>query len=135
MRLTLQVLASAALVIAVLWAMFRVPRRGESLFGWAPPMALLGTWLGLGALVLSILHWVLPQPDYWVTLNFLILDPASIALGVLVLWIYRGYETPSETVAAQRLQARVAIALGLLAVGIGYVYVMTHKTPLTTIGE
>ena len=51
--LTLQVLGSAALVIAVLWFMWRLPRRGESLFGWAPPMALFSPWLGLFAVAVT----------------------------------------------------------------------------------
>jgi len=68
----------------------------------------------------------------------LLLDPGSIAAGTLVFWIYRGFGQASDSQAAtvdlQRFQARVGLAMGLLAVAIGYVYVMTHKQPFTPVG-
>ncbi len=133
-RVTLQVLASFALVAVVLWFMWRLPRRGESLYPWAPPLALLSAWTGLGSLAVTILLWMAPFPDLWLVVTFLGLYPASLAAGTLVLWIYRGALGTQDTIAAQLAQARVGIALGLLAVVLGYIYVMTHKTPFTAIG-
>lgn len=127
--LNIQLIASAALVAAVLLFMWRLPRRGEAFFGWAPPLALLSAWVGLAALIGTIVLWFLESPDTWLATLFLLLDPCAIATGVLVLWIYRGYDEDSETVAFQLTQARVGISLGMLAVIIGYVYVMKHKPP------
>ena len=135
MQLTIQVLASAALVLAVLWFMFKIPRRGDALFGWAPPMALISVWVGVAALLATVGLWWLPQPDRWLVGIFLFLDPGAIAGGTLVLWIYRGFDAPGDAVAMQRLQAKVAITLGLAAVVLGYIYVMTHKTPFTPVGQ
>lgn len=129
MRLTIQLIASAALVLAVLFFMWRMPKTGERFFAWAPPLALLSAWGGLAALVGSGLLWVLPSPDAWVTLLFLVLDPLAITCGILVMWIYRGHEEQQETIRAQQTQARVGIALGLAAVVVGYVFVMTQKRP------
>lgn len=134
MRITLQVLASAALFVAVLWGMWRLPRSGESLLGWAPPMALLGPWAGATAVVVSLLLWVLPHPDRWVALTFLALEPLAIGSGVLVLWLYRGHELDSQTIGLQRIQAKVAILLGACAVVASYVYVMMTKAPFTPVG-
>lgn len=133
-ELSLQLVVSALIVLGVLWFMWRLPRRGEPLFPWAPPLAIISVWGGLLALAGSALLWLLPYPDRWVVLLFLILDPAAIATGTLVLWIYRGHEGTWETIALQRLQARVGIALGLLAVAVGYLYVLSHKTPMTPVG-
>ncbi len=134
MMLTLQVVASALLVIAVFYWMWRLPATGERFYGWAPPLALASVWLGLAALVLSLLLWVLPYPDNWVATTFLVLDPGAIGAGALVLWIYRGSDDGEATIAIQRLQAKVGISLGTLAVIAGYIFVMMNKTPGTTIG-
>ena len=134
MPLTIKIFASAALVMAVLWFMWRLPHRGDALDGWAPPLALLSAWLGLAGVVMSALLWVLPYPDRWITLLFLLLDPAAIAAGVLVLWIYRGRAGTAPTIDAQCLQARVGVALGIAAVAIGYIYVISHKAPGTPVG-
>jgi len=122
------------LVIAVFYWMWRLPTTGERYFGWAPPLALGSVWLGLAALVLSLLLWVLPYPDRWVALTFLVLDPGAIGTGALVLWIYRGHEDEEGTIALQRTQAKVGITLGSLAVVAGYCFVMVSKTPGTPIG-
>jgi hypothetical protein len=135
MMLTIQLLVSAAIVLAVLWFMWRLPRDTESLWGWGPPLALLGPWSGLAAVIISTLLWRADKPDAWLPIVFLILDPVSIGSGVLVLWLYRGRPTTEQTVQMQRLQAKAAITLGLLAVAIGYAYVMTHKTPFTPVGQ
>lgn len=130
----LKILLSLLLVAAVFWFMWRLPRRGESYFGWAPSLALLSPWIGLLALGLSVVLWIAPHPDPLVALSFLALDPAAITSGSLVLWIYRRYETTEKTVREQILQAKVGIALGLLAVASGYLFVFTHKAPGTAVG-
>ncbi len=134
MPVTLQVAASFLLVGAVLYYMFRLPRRGEALYGWAPPLALLSVWSGLIAAVLSPLLWVVRHPDIWIVAFLLLLEPAALAAGTLVLWIYRGLDTAEQTILVQRLQAKTGIGLGLIAVAVGYAYVLSHKTPFTPVG-
>lgn len=134
MQLWAQVTASYALVAVVLWFMWRLPRRGESLFGIAPVMALGSAWLGLGAVTASVLLWWVALPDWLLAVVMLLLDPGAIALGVLVLWIYRGKDSTAAAITQQRLQAKTGIALGLSAVIVGYVFVMTHKPLFTPVG-
>lgn len=133
--LAIQLLISALIILGVLWFMWKLPRRGEALFGWAPPLALLSAWLGLAGVATSLLLWLLPTPDRWIAVVFLLLDPAALAAGILVLWIYRGMDSHTEAVAMQRIQAKVGIGLGLLAVAIGYAFVMTHKAVFTPVGQ
>ena len=134
MRIALQLILSALIVVAVIWTIFRIPREGQALFGWAPRMALLSVWTSLAAVVLAGATWLLPAADVWIALSLLVVDPASLAAGVGVLWIYRGLVTDQPTVTMQRLQAKLGILLGLVAVAIGYSYVLTHKAPFTPVG-
>lgn len=134
MRVALQVAASALLVAVVLWWMWRLPRKNETLFAWAPPLGLLSAWCGVVALIGTALLWAAAQPDRWIAMLFLVIDPAAVASGTLVLWIYRDFETDLETVALQRMQAKVGIVVGIAAVALGYLFVMTHKTPFTPVG-
>ncbi len=129
MPVWMQVTFSILLFAAVIWFMWRLPRRDEALFGWAPPLALASAWFGLVAAVLSVLIWFLPFPDYWVWGLLWLLDPAAMAAAILVFWIYRRYDDPSDTVAMQRTQAGVGIILGAIAIVLGYSFVM-FKTPL-----
>lgn len=131
MRLTLQVVVSVALVAAVLWFMWRLPRAGERWRAVAPPLALACAWAGLASLLLTALLWVLPWPDLWLVVTFLVLYPAALASGVLVHWVHRGDDSLEAAIDAQLLQAKVGLVLGLVAVALGYLYVMTHKTPFT----
>lgn len=135
MSVAIQVIVSILLVAAVLWFMWRMPRGNESLYGWAPPLALGSAWAGLAAVLLTALLWVVSVPDRWLPAVFIVLDPFAIGAGVLVLWIYRGHDASNETIEAQQVQAKVGIALGIVAVALGYVYVMTHKTPFTPVGS
>ena len=134
MPIWLQVAASFALVGAVIYYMFRLPRSGEALYGWAPPLALLSVWSGLVAVLLSPLLWVVRYPDLWIAAFLLLLEPAALAAGTLVLWIYRGLNTDEQTILVQRLQAKIGVSLGLAAVAVGYAYVLCHKTPFTPVG-
>jgi len=131
LRVTLQVIASAALVAVVLWAMWRMPRRSDRAFAYAPPLALLSAWLGLAAVAASAALWFVSAADAWIVVVMLLLNPAALAAGILVLWIYRRHATQEATIVAQRVQARVGIGLGCAAVALSYVFVMTHRTPFT----
>lgn len=134
-RLTIQVAASLVLVAAVLWFMWKLPASGERFFTWAPPLALMSAWAGLIAVVFSIVLWWLPGPDVWLTGILLVLDPAALCGGILVLWIYRKHDGAQPTVSAQLVQARAGIILALVAVTLGYIFVMTHKTPFSPVGQ
>lgn len=134
MHLWAQVTASYALVAVVLWFMWRLPRRGESWFGVAAVMALGSAWAGLAAVIASALLWWVAMPDWLLAVVLLLLDPGAIALGVLVLWVYRGHKSTSPAIVQQRLQAKTGVALGLSAVVIGYIFVMTHKQLFTPVG-
>jgi len=135
MALPYKVGGSLLLVVAVVWWMWRLPRASDALLGWGPALALFSTWTGLMAVVSSFALWVVPSPDRWLPAILMLLDPACCAAGVLVLWLYRGYEGQEATVSYQRLQAKVGIGLGIAAIAVGYLYVMTHKTPFTMIGQ
>lgn len=134
LRVTLQVLGSLALVAVVLWFMWKLPASGERFYGWGPTLALASAWAGLAGVVASLLLWVMPMPDLWIAAILLVLDPAAVCAGVLVLWIYRRHEGVEDTVFLQLVQARVGITLALAAVTIGYWFVMTHKAPFTPVG-
>ncbi len=128
MPLWLQVTLSFVLVTMVLFFMWRLPRRGESFFGWAPPLALISVWAGLMAVVCAVITWFVSRPDPLIAASLLFVDPAAITTGTLVLWIYRRYESPEQTIGQQRIQAVVGIVLGILAVVVGYVFVFVYRT-------
>ncbi len=136
----LQVGASLLLVAAVLWYMWRLPRRGDGLFAWAPTLGLMSAWSGLLSLLATGCLWLLPEPDLFLPPVFLVLYPVAVGAGILVLWIYRPPLPPTvgedaAALTAHRMQAWVGITLGLLATALGYLFVMTHKTPFTPIGQ
>lgn len=100
-------------------------------------LALASPWVGLGAVVVGGLLWVVPFPDRWIAAELLVLAPGAIATGVLVLWLHRGYRansSGSEAATMQRLQAKVGIVLGAVAAAVGYVFVMLQKQPFSIIG-
>lgn len=134
--IAVKVIFSLLIVAGVIFFMWRMPVREGAYFTWAPLLAIGSVWSGLASLVGSLLLFtgLLSGPDQWLVILFLLLDPFAIAGGVLTLWIYRRQPTTEATILAQKLQARVGIVIGLLAVAVGYVYVMTHKTPFSTIG-
>ncbi len=138
MRLFAQVLGSGLIVAGVLWWMWRLPRRSDSWLIISPWLALGSAWLGLASVVASVGLWWASRPDWLVTVVFLLLDPGAIAPGVLVLWVHRDWRNLSgddaTAVAQQRQQAWAGITLGVVAVALGYVYVMTHKRVFTPIG-
>ena len=123
----LKLTLSFLLVAAVLWSMWRLSARGEVYAAWAPLLALLSAWGGLIALGCSVFLWLVPWPDPLIAVVLLALDPASIATGTLVLWIYRRDQLTQKTVQQQILQAKVGIVLGLFAVAAGYLFIFIHK--------
>ena len=134
MRVAAEVTVSILVVAGVLWWMWRLPRRGETGYTWAPLLALGSAWSGLIAAGSGAALWVVTHPDSWLPLVLLILAPGAIAAGIWVFWIYRGTAQPLATVDLQRAQAAVGIFLGLLAAVAGYWYVLSHKTPFTPVG-
>lgn len=138
MRLFGQVVGSCLIVVGVLWLMWRLPRRDQQLYFIAPYLSFGGVWVGLLAVVLSLLLWWVAFPDHVLVLVLLLLDPAAIGGGIAVLWIYRheGAHDPLQMtlIRQHRMQACVAVAMGLLAVALGYLYVMTHKRLFTPVG-
>ncbi len=134
MTTTVEVGLSVLVVAVVLWWMWRLPQGGQRWFGWAPPLALASAWLGLLAVGVSGFTWIAASPDRWLPVTLLFLAPGSLAAGILVMWIYRDTESPQVTVEQQKLQARVGIGLAVLAIVVGYAFVLTHKRPFTSIG-
>ncbi len=132
--LTLQLLASAALVASMLWFMWRLPRKDPVAYaGWAPWLAIGSAWAGLFALVGAGLLWVLPYPDRWLPVILLLLCPAAVGAAVLVFWVYRGQTNPVAATMHQT-QARFGLTLGVLAALIAYAFVLTHKALFTPVG-
>lgn len=123
-KLSLQVLGSVALVAAVIWFMWRLPRKGDAWYGAAPFLALAGAWLGLFGCVASVALWFVASPRAWLPLVLLGLGPGAIAASVLVLWVYRGDASTLEAISMQRMQARVGLVLGSLTVMGAYLFVM-----------
>jgi hypothetical protein len=89
-------------------------------------LALLSVWISLAALLLS-LGMVMYRPwfnDYTIPLVVMFGAPGGLCLAGMVLWNYRHDSSEAAAVAAQRLQARVAIGLSLAAAGIVYALVL-----------
>lgn len=134
MRLSAQLVVSGLIVLGVLWFMWRLPRRADPPYGLAAVMALGGVWAGVASVAASVMLWWVASPDRLITVVLLGLDPAALGVGVLVLWVYRGMVPDDPAIQRQQQQAWLTIALGLVAVVIGYVYVMTHKQLFTPVG-
>ena len=134
MQLLAQLIVSGLIVLGVLWFMWRLPRRADPPYGLASVMALGGVWAGVASVAASVMLWWVASPDRWITVVLLGLDPAALGVGVLVLWVYRGMVTDEPAIQRQQQQAWLTIVLGLVAVTIGYIYVMTHKQVFTPVG-
>ncbi len=139
MWLFVQVVGSCLIVAGVLWLMWRLPARQDSFLNAVGPfLSLCSVWVGLIALVGSTMLWWVTFPDHLLVIVLLLLDPASIAAGILALWICRGQRASggphAVAISQQRLQASVGVAMGVAAVSLGYIYVMTHKPLFTAVG-
>ena len=89
-------------------------------------LAFASAWIGLATLLLA-LAMVLHRPwmtDLTMTLLLYFGAPGALCLGGMVLWAHRKERSGDRGVSAQRLQAKAAVAMAVLAVGIGYALVM-----------
>jgi hypothetical protein len=89
-------------------------------------LALSSVWLGLLTFLIA-LGMLLFRPimtDLSVTAVLWFGSPGAMCLGGLVLWAYRKDRTGDPGVAAQRIQAKVAIALAIVAAGIVYALII-----------
>ncbi len=95
-------------------------------------LALLAVWVSLAALT-TALTMALYRPAFvdWTIPIALYGSAAAICFGGLVLWSHRtvadGEAGVDPGIAAQRMQSKVAIGLGLLAAAIVYVLVIYAK--------
>ena len=131
-RLTIQVVVSLMIIFGVLWWMWRIP--GEAVAGSlsATVLAFCSVWIGVGAIGVAAWLWWTAQPGPWAVVSVLVWA-AAISTGLLALWTYR--HTPVDQMAAevhlQRLQARVGVIFGLVAVFMWYVFMIVRLSALT----
>ena len=89
------------------------------MFSW---LALGSVWIGLVAFGFSA-AMLLYRPaltDLTVLLVLYFGAPGALCFAGLVLWAYRKDKTGDPAIAAQRVQAKVALALAILAAAIVY---------------
>lgn len=131
-RLSLQVIGSLVIIFGVLWWMWRIPGEAESGSLAAAVLAFCSVWIGLVAIGVAGWLWWSANPGPWAVASVLVWA-AGLSCGLLALWTYR--HTPasamSEEVLLQRLQARVGVALGLVAVAMWYVFMIVRLSTLT----
>ncbi|RJP31058.1 MAG: hypothetical protein C4547_15850 [Phycisphaerales bacterium] len=98
-------------------------------------MALGSVWVGLGCLVLAVAMLLTPAAFNEYTLPGLLYvgAPAGLWLACVTLWSLRKEPPGDPAVQSRRLQAKVGIALTLVAVAVVYVLVLT--SPVTPGGE
>lgn len=89
-------------------------------------LALLSTWIGLGVLILAG-TMVVYRPaftDWTVVLVLYFGSPGAMCLAGLMLWAHRKDADTDAGLQAQRLQARIAITLAIVAAAIVYLLVI-----------
>lgn len=97
-------------------------------------LALLSVWISLATLLLAA-TMVVYRPafnDVTVPLVVMFGAPGALCLAGIVLWHYRRDTSGEPALAVQRLQAKVAIGLALLASAIVYALVI-FATPLPNV--
>lgn len=130
-RLTIQVLVSLLIIFGALWWMWRIP--GEATTGSiaATMLAFVSIWFGVASIAAAVWLWWTSVPQFWAVTTVLIWA-AAISTGLLALWTYR--HTPPdqmpEEVHLQRMQARVGVALGMVAVALWYTYTISRFSRL-----
>lgn len=89
------------------------------MFSW---LALAGVWIALLTLGLSVAMLIYrpAMTDLTVLLVLYFGAPGALCLAGLVLWAHRKDNSADPAIAAQRVQAKVAIALAILAAAIVY---------------
>jgi hypothetical protein len=85
-------------------------------------MALASVWVGLLTLGLSaaMLLYRPAMTDLTILVVLYFGAPAALCFAGLVLWAHRKDESADPSIAAQRVQAKVAIPLAVLAAAIVY---------------
>ncbi|MEK6800109.1 MAG: hypothetical protein AABZ12_14185 [Planctomycetota bacterium] len=94
-----------------------------------PLLALGAVWLALAALGIA-LTMLLHRPamtDVAILLVLWLGSPLSMCFAGLVLWAYRHHELPEDAVLAQRLQAKVAIAMAVFAAAVVYLLIIFSR--------
>ncbi len=89
-------------------------------------LALTSVWIGLASLVIAT-TMVVYRPamtDWTVILVLYFGSPGALCFSGLVLWAYRKEASPDPGLAAQRVQAKAAIVLSLLAAAIVYLLII-----------
>lgn len=89
-------------------------------------LALASVWIGLATLLLAAVM-TLYRPtmtDLTVTLVLWFGAPGSMCLAGLVLWAHRKEPRDEPAIRAQRVQAKVAIALSILAAALVYALII-----------
>ncbi len=89
-------------------------------------LALTSVWIGLASLFIAgvMLGHRAMFGDLGVTLVLYFGSPGALCLGGLVLWAYRKEDSSDPGVLAQRLQAKVAIILALVAAAVVYALII-----------
>ncbi len=85
-------------------------------------LALLSVWVGLGTFVIAVVMLVYrpAMTDPTVTAVLYFGSPGAMCFAGLVLWAHRKEPSDDPGVMAQRLQAKFAIVLAVLAAAIVY---------------
>ena len=92
-------------------------------------LAFASVWIGLATLALSA-TMLLYRPaftDLTVTLVLYFGSPGALCFAGLVLWAHRKEDGADPGVSAQRLQAKIAIGLALLAAAIVYMLIINSQ--------
>lgn len=127
--MTLLVLGSLLIIFGGLWWMFRIPGEAVIESASAPILAFVSVWLGVAAAGQGAWMWIRNHPE--LLISTAITYAAALSTAGWALWTYR--HTPpdqmTEEIQLQRLQSRVGIALGLVAVFLWYTFIFTHVRP------
>ncbi len=114
-------------IIAVLFYMWQMKGDCKKHYPWAPALGITSVWSGLCALLGTVMLWFFPVFfNDWLITSLLFLTPFSATAGVLVLWLYRHEprEGLEETIFFQLSQAKVGIFFSLIAIVLGYWFVL-----------
>lgn len=131
-RLTIQVIVSLMIIFGVLWWMWRIPGEPVTASLAATTLSFVSVWVGVASVGVALWLWWTSNPQMWAITSVLIWA-AALSSGLLALWTYR--HTPvdrmPEEVLLQRLQARVGVGLGLVAVVLWYIFMIVRFSSLT----
>lgn len=129
LRLTMQVVLSAAFIFAVLFGVWRIPGEAVTDSAVAPLLAFSSVWVGISSVVVGGYLWIAANQDTWVFIHVLVWS-AAISLAGFSLWIYRHTpaEQMTEPIQLQRAQARIGLFFGIIAVVLWYIFVITHAS-------